>query len=497
MRRRRSISLRLALRWISLSLLLSAAILAVLKIREYLNSEEVIPPGSKLGGIPVGGLDVQQGMERLQQAYGIPVALVYGESILHLDPTQAGFVIDTEAMQAAARDAMRLPSGLAGFMDYLSGKQPAPFEIPLEATVSSTRLRDYLESQVASRYDRPPVPALPYPGTVRFIPGSEGLLLDVDQAVPIVETALLSNRERRVQLHLQTVAAPGPSFENLVILLQQTLQRADFDGTAALYLQDLQTKQETNFAYQDGEALPIPPDVAFTAASIIKIPIMVSVFRRLDGEPDPETDRLLKAMIAESGNESADWVMERAIDPERGPLEVTGDMHLLGLENTFLAGFFHLGAPLLAVYETPANRRIDTGIDPDIYNQTTPAEIGRLLADITTCSRSGTGELVETFPGEVTQAECQAMLAYLAGNRTPYLIEAGVPETVEVIHKHGWVSLFEIINTIGDAALVSSPGGDYVLVVYLYHPELLLWDPASALVSSLSQAVFNYFTFIN
>jgi beta-lactamase class A len=298
-----------------------------------------------------------------------------------------------------------------------------------------------------------------------------------------------------VQLPLQAVAPPGPSFENLEILLKQTLGLSDFDGTAALYLLDLQMDREIYFALREGEALPIPPDVAFTGASIIKIPIMVSVFRRLEGNLDRETDRLLRAMIAESGNESADWVMERVIDPETGPLEVTGDMRALGLENTFLAGFFHLGAPLLAVYETPANRRIDSGIDPDIYNQTTPAEIGRLLADITTCSRSGSGRLVETFRGEITQAECQAMLNYLAANKTPFLIEAGVPETVQVIHKHGWVSLFGIINTIGDAALVSSPGGDYVLVVYLYHPELLLWDPASALVSSLSQAVFNFFNF--
>jgi hypothetical protein len=187
--------------------------------------------------------------------------------------------------------------------------------------------------------------------------------------------------------------------------------------------------------------------------------------------------------------------MERAIDPERAPLEVTFDMRALGLENTFLAGFFHLGAPLLDVFETSANRRVDSGIDPDIYNQTTAAEIGRLLADITACSRTGSGPLVETFPGEITQGKCQEMLVYLAGNRTPYLIEAGVPESTEVIHKHGWVSLFGIIHTIGDAALVSSPGGDYVLVVYLHHPDLLLWDPASALVSSLSQAVFNYFNF--
>ena len=495
MDRRSRFSIHLALRWLSLSLLLAAAILIALKYREYKNLQMVSPPGSTLGGIPVGGIDLQQGMERLQEAYGTPVALLYGESTIYLIPSQAGFDLDTEAMLAKAGRAGQFRLGLPGFLDYLFERRPTPFEVPLQASVSPDRLRAYLVEEIASRYDRPPDPALPYPGTVHFSPGTEGLILDVERATPLVEAALLSTGERRVPLPVLTIAPPGPSFENLEILLQQTLQLSGFDGTAALYLLDLQSNREAYFAYREGEALPVSPDVAFTGASIIKIPIMISVFRRLGGNPDPETDRLLQAMIAESANESADWVMERAIDPETAPLEVTNDMRSLGLENTFLAGFFHLGAPLLDVYETPANRRADSGIDPDVYNQTTPAEIGRLLAEIYTCSRSGSGRLVEAFPGEITQAECQAMLAYLAGNKTPYLIEAGVPEEVEVIHKHGWVSLFGIINTIGDAALVSSPGGDYVLVVYLYHRELLLWDPASALVSLLSQAVFNYFNF--
>lgn len=497
MDRRRSISIRLTLRWFSLSLLLAAAILTALKYGAYLNREAVFPAGSTLGGIPVGGLDLQQGVERLEQAYSLPVALLYGEATIHLSPSQAGFEIELEELLGAARRATQARPGLPGFLDYLSGRRLAPVDLPLRANVATGRLRTYLIEEIASRYDRPPFPALPYPGTVHFVRGSEGLVLDVEGALPMVEAALLSPDERTVKLPLQAVAAPGPSFKNLEILLRQNLQLSGFDGTAALYLLDLQTNQEIYFAYRGKEALPIPPEVAFTGASIIKIPIMISVFRRLEGNPDPETDRLLRAMIAESGNESADWVMERIIDPETGPLEVTSDMRALGLENTFLAGFFHQGAPLLAIYETPANQRVDSGIDPDIYNQTTPSEIGHLLADIYTCSRSGSGRLVETFAGEITQAKCQAMLAYLAANKTPYLIEAGVPESVEVVHKHGWVSLFGIINTIGDAALVSSPGGDYVLVVYLYHAELLLWDSASALVSSLSEAVFNYFNFMN
>jgi hypothetical protein len=186
--RRRSISLRLALRWFSLSLLLAAAILTALKYREYQNLEAVFPKGSTLGGIPVGGLDLQQGMERLEQAYGIPVALLYGESTIHLNPTQAGFEIEMEELLAAARQAGLVRPGLPGFLDYLFGLPPAPVDLPLQASVDPERLHDYLVEEVASRYDRQPVPALPYPGTVHFIPGTDALILDVERALPQVES---------------------------------------------------------------------------------------------------------------------------------------------------------------------------------------------------------------------------------------------------------------------------------------------------------------------
>jgi len=75
---------------------------------------------------------------------------------------------------------------------------------------------------------------------------------------------------------------------------------------------------------------------------------------------------------------------------------------------TFLAGQFYPGASItrrlrpqrrliLALMSTP---------DPDIYNQTTPAEIGGLLEDIYQCNLAhGGGAFNGTvFPGEFTQA---------------------------------------------------------------------------------------------
>jgi beta-lactamase class A len=183
------------------------------------------------------------------------------------------------------------------------------------------------------------------------------------------------------------------------------------------------------------------------------------------------------------------------VDPLNAPLAVTSDMDALGLDSTFLAGQFYPGAPLLASFQTPANQRTDIFTDPDSYNQTTPAEIGMLLEDIYQCNQSGGGALMAVFPNEFTQSECQTMLNYLTRNRIGVLIEAGLPDGTRVAHKHGWVTYFGVMNTLGDAGIVYTPGGNYVLTIFVYRPGELIWDTASNLVAELSTAVYNYFNY--
>ena len=485
--------LRLLLRGISLAMLLAALLLGALELQSYRAQRPVYPSGSRIAGVPVGGLDREAARKRIEQAYSAPVELRYDGARILLKPDEAGFSLDIEAMLAEAGSDPGDPPFWQRFWDYLQGRPPAPVQVPLKASNSSEKIKAYLEKEIKPRYDRPASPPLPYPGTVNYRTGKEGRSLDVASAIPLIKEALISRSKGSVDLPIRAIPPPGPSFQNLEVLLKQTLKLSGFSGLAGLYLEDLQTGKTIDLAYQQGKFIPAEPGVPFAGASTIKIPIMVSVYRRLNSKPDPETERLLGLMIEESGNEAADWVMERVIDPNLAPLLVTDDMQRLGLQNTFLAGFFHQGSPLLELYQTPANTRPGLIADPDVYNQTTPKEIGSLLGDIYTCSETGSGHLVETFPGEITQEECQAMLKHLAGNKTPYLVEAGVPEEVNVVHKHGWVSLFGVIHTIGDDALVRSPVGDYVLAVYLYSPDTLLWEPASRDIATLSRAVYNFY----
>jgi beta-lactamase class A len=483
------------LRWLSILLLLSSVILVTLQLVRFSRDRTIFPAGMMIAGVPVGGLDRQGSVQRLLEVYTLPVEMRYGEAVIHLNPSVVNFQLDLESMLAAADLARSQQSFWVDFWNYLWGQIAPPAEIPLRSSFSETRLRAYLEEEIGSRYDQPPSAALPSPGTVNFQPGREGTALDIDRSIIQIEAALRSPARRSIDLSLQRTQPSRPSFQNLEILLKQTIHDvAEFDGLVGLYLLDLQTSQEINFANQQGIDLPAEPGVAFTASSIIKIPIMVSVYRRIGDNPDPETLNLVAGMIEESGNDPADWVMERAIDRFRAPLMVTEDMREIGLENTFLAGHFYVGAPLLAAYQTPANQRTDVTTDPDIYNQTTPAEIGMLLEDIYQCSQSAGGALMAVFPGEITQSECQRMIQHLVNNRLPELITKGVPEGTRVAHKHGWVSsIGGIIKTVGDAAIVYTPGGNYILVIFLHHPNQIIWEPSSRLVADLSRAVYNYF----
>jgi beta-lactamase class A len=334
---------------------------------------------------------------------------------------------------------------------------------------------------------------MPIPGTVNFEPGKSGTALEPDGSVLLVDNALHSINHRSLDLPLSRVDPSRPVFENLEVLLKQTLDIAEFDGLAGIYLLDLKTNKELHFAYQNGEDVPVQPDIAFAASSIIKIPIMVSSFRRIEDTSDTETMKLMQDMIEKSGNEAADWLMNRVIDPVRGPLIVTDDMQEIGLENTFFAGYFSLGSPLLAIIDTPANQRTDVDTDPDPYSQTTPSDIGMLLEDIYQCAKEGGSALLAAFPGEITQQECQQMNISLINNRLPLLLTAGLPEGTQIAHKHGWVTTNGVINTIGDAGIVYTLGGDYVLVVFLHDSDQLAWDPASLLVAELSRAVYNYY----
>jgi beta-lactamase class A len=494
-RNRRSIPI---LRGISIALLSIALVMIVISLIGYSRQRNNYPGGMTIGGVPVGGVDPQIALERVLQVYSSPIEVQYGEAIIHVEPSVVGFELDMESMIAAA-DLERTGGAFwGGFWNYLWNRDPNPVEVPLSATVAEDRLIAYLQNEIAARYDEPPTPAQPVPGSTNFSPGVPGRTLDIERAVRLVEDTLRSHTNRTVVLSFQRSAATRPTMQNLEILLQQNITVADFDGVMGVYLLDLQNGQEIHFAMDQGESISVNPDVAFTASSTIKIPILLSYYiKNGSGPVDEQTNALISEMMKESNNNASDAIMNR-IDPTTGPLIVTQNMNTLGLNNTFLAGFFcsaEFPCPLLQRFETPANQRTDVLTDPDSFNQTTPSEIGMLLADIYQCATTGGSALIAAFPDKLTSEICQQAITHLAADKIGVLIQAGVPEGTQVAHKHGWITepASGVIQNISDAGIVYTPGGNYVLVIFAYHPVQTVWEPVSTLFAQMSQAVYNFY----
>ena len=303
-----------------------------------------------------------------------------------------------------------------------------------------------------------------------------------------------SPANRSVSLSFTQDSVSRPTIQNLEVLLKQIVAVSEFDGLVGVYMADLQTGQEIHFALNDKQELSAEPGIAFTASSTIKVPILVSYFVNRGADVDEATNRILLEVFQKSDNNATDLLM-RKLDPFTGPLIVTRDMETLGLQNTFIGGFFYLGAPnQLPEHSTPANERIDVFTDPDPYTQTSPADIGTLLTDIYQCSQSGGGALAAAFPGQLDSDVCQTMIDYLAQDKFGSLIQAGVPDGTLVAHKHGFVTdPFGIVHDTSDAAIVYTPGGNFILTIYTYHPVQAVWEQVNPLMVRLTQAVYNYF----
>lgn len=481
------------LRWVSLIFISAAVILTVIALASYSRERGNYPAGMTIAGVPIGGIDPQTASQRLLQTYNTPVEILYAGAVIQVDPAIAGFQINTESMLAAA-DLQRTGSSFwGGFWDYLWNRQTSTSDVPLIYSISEERLRAYLKDEIASRYDKPATDAAPQPGQVTFAPGTAGQELDITRAVAVIDDALKSPTNRTISLTFQRTNPGRPPLKNLEILIKQIIDLTPFDGVVGIYFQDLTTGDEIHFGYDQNREIPVDPDIAFSASSTIKIPILVSVFKNLGPDINQSTQDLILEMITKSENPASDALMNR-IDNTRGPLIVSKDMVTLGLSNTFLAGYFFDGAPLLQRFDTPANLRADVFTDPDAYNQTTPSDIGTLLADLYQCAQNGGGGLVAAFPDKITQVICQQMIEALKRDRIGILIEAGLPEGTQLAHKHGWIpDANGIIQNFSDAGIVYTPGGNYVLTIYVYHPVQAVWDPVSRMIAKISEAVYNYY----
>ena len=278
------------------------------------------------------------------------------------------------------------------------------------------------------------------------------------------------------------VSDQPPDFRYLEAAIDDALK--DFDGFRSVYVVDLQS----------GESLDMNGDLAIAGMSLLKIPILVETYRTIDGAPSINQRELIsETMGIQSGNFTANLLLHTiAGQPNTfaGADILTASMKNLGLFNTFIAVPYDAELPegRLPTYLTPANQRTDMTTFPDPYRQTTIKDIGRLLQMVYECATRNSGSLRETYPDEITQAECREILDVMQRLKLGAFIENGVPQGTAVAHKHGWID-----DTHGDAAVVFTPGGDYVLGIALYDSEWLEWEISNPLIAEVSRRVYAHF----
>lgn len=464
-------------------LLVLFIIVGVYLLREgwyYIDFRTKLPVGTEIAGVDVTGMTVAEAGEELVRLYAQPVTLNGRGEQVELDPVTVGFQIDLNGMLSETVAAHDSQPWWRGFAAYLIDRPLTPIVTPLMATHDPFLLETFLQ-QAAGDMEDPAVPATVDPETLQFVAGKGGYSADIEATLPALEQALYSLEDRSVDLLLIDEDAPAFDMALLQAVLEQQIEDSGLLGS--VFVMDLAT----------GEEVAINADIALSGMSIVKIPIMLETFRVIDGGLNFDQQKLLNETAILSGNYSANLLLDVVAGQDNAYLGVdilTQSMQRLGLENTFITTpYEEPPRPNRPTLLTPANTRTDIVTDPDPNMQTTAEDMGALLAMIYDCAQGG-GALLAVYADQLSADECAQLLDVLSLNVEGNLIRFGVPEETKVSHKHGWAT-----NTHGDAGVVFSPGGDYVIVEYLTQPgtDWLVADNSFPVLRNMSRIVYNYF----
>ena len=248
-----------------------------------------------------------------------------------------------------------------------------------------------------------------------------------------------------------------------------------------------------------GQAFSVNANVAFTGASLLKVPLLVALFQKLDTVPDRDLAWLIASMIVCSENTSANRILSYVGDGDitRGTAVVTDIMRRLGLQQTLMSRQFRTDNPQATYTPFPPGFTppVVTGADqiitqPDPEKQTTPADMGFLMAAIYQCGLDGSGVLMTTFAG-ITQDECRRMIYVMKQVVGGGMIPDGLPTDqidVSIAHKRGIIDEMH-----GDASIVFTPGGDYVLVIMMRQPTYLNPGVSFPIMAEISRRTYNVF----
>ena len=430
----------------------------------------------------MGGLGLAAARERLAAARASapkPLELRAGDVSLTIDPQTIGLATPVDGLLGLAEPALR-----AG--------QPA--DVSLAAGMDEVALRAQLATLAERAAVPPQISVISATKTIsRSFAYTPGMTLDVDAAVPLVRAALSSSPPRAsLALALsEDPVAPHVTAERLLAEVQA--MAGQWDGVVGFHLHDLKT----------GVEVRLHDKTVFAGASTIKVAIMLNAYINLPKFTDKQ-EFWLGEMIKYSDNISANNLMAASVGGTGTDYAFTGAVQMskmladdLGLENLYLY------IPYEATDYIQQNKikyrcgpKDPVGEKP--YTETgcalraTPYAIAQIYEDIDACANGG-GVLLEKFAA-LSPKRCREMLDHLATNDDKTRLVAGLPKGTLAQHKSGWIE-----NMQADAGRVETPGGNYVLAVYVYkklpNPSVSwpdeLMAPTVAAFSRLAYTAYN------
>jgi hypothetical protein len=331
-----------------------------------------------------------------------------------------------------------------------------------------------------------------------FDPGEPGLTFDVEKAVRQVTSALQAGVTAPITFEPDWL--PPPAMSPSVLLAPLKARLARFPGVSSILIKNLDTGQviyDSNTRY------------VMAGMSVVKIGIMLEVYRANNGKVDAQTYEEIKNMM---GDESCNPCANRLLaalgngSARAGAQQVTASMRRLGLANYRICGPYQVAGISRDEYAATPPRRSLAGqvaaaglsmvgfletprYDPCV--RATPAELSRLLEMIYQGSQ-GEGTLLKTYP-QLTPQACQEMLDIMAANNLRNMLGAGIPPEVRLAHKHGFAAA-SWGDTRAEVGIVSSPAATYLVTFYIWQDtDWIDFGIVQPLYRDVSNMIYNFF----
>ncbi len=327
-----------------------------------------------------------------------------------------------------------------------------------------------------------------------FDPGEPGYTFNFTEATTLVEQALKAGKTDPITFEPDLVPPPPITPELLIPPLKARLD--EFPGVTNILVKNLDTGEtiyESNVDY------------VLSGMSIVKIGIMVEVYRHFGGEVDAQTHQELVDMLgSESCNPCANRLLAILGDGSEtaGAAKVTQTIRRLGLSNFYLCAPFRLvdlwqdsDEIVWASYQASALLLQEPEVPRyDRCVRATPREMANLVEMIHACTLDE-GLLRDAYPNIFQPQACEEMIDIMAANDLRNMLGSGIPSWVKLAHKHGF-SGYDVPwgDTRGEVGIVFSPGASWLISFYIWQDTPWInWGINQPLYRDVSNMLYNYF----